>query len=238
MKKHLLFTALLSVSSLVYGEQIIAQWDFSSGSINSTNGLYKASLQGATEFAGEKGSQVLRVGLSEKGEGIRLREIYPALTPQGAFRIEAKVTLRDPTARRPKLVIWDSNYIQSPNSAKYKDDPKAKSGFAFYISRDTQGELRPYAFLGRGENLELVSGSTFTAEEDVPFTIAFEYDGVRNFAFSCNGKLNRNGKTEFEGPLASACYPVVIGDRGISTFCRFDGSISEIRLIDLRVKEK
>lgn len=238
MKKRLLFTALFSVSALVYGEQVVAEWDFSKGSADSANGLYKGALQGFSEFTGEKGKQVLSVGLSENGEGIVLRENYPALTPKDAFRIEAKVTLRDPTARRPKLMIWDSNRIQSPDSAKYKDDPKAQSGFAFYIERNPQGRLRPCAYLGHGSRLELVCGELFTAEQDVPFAIAFEYDGTENFAFYVNGELNRKGKTKFGGPLAAACYPVVIGDRGVSLYCRFDGSISQIRLIDLGAQEK
>ena len=238
MKKKLLFAALLSVSALAYGEEVIAHWDFSKGSIDSTDGSYKGTLQGFTELTGEEGSQVLTVGLSEKGEGIILRENYPALTPKGAFRIEAKVTLRDPTARRPKLMIWDSNRIQTPNSARYKDDPKANSGFAFCIERDPQGGLRPCVFLGRGKTLELLRGKTFTAEEGVPFTVAFEYDGTGEFAFYCNGELNRKDKTKLSGPLAPACYPAIIGDRGISNYCRFDGSISEIKLIDLSSQEK
>lgn len=238
MKKQFLFAALFSVSALAYGEQVIAEWDFSKGSADSAGGSYKGALRGFTEFTGEKGSQVLTVGLSEKGEGILLKEEYPALTPKGAFRIEAKVTLRDPTARKPKLMIWDSNRIQSPGSARYKDDPKAQSGFAFFIERNPEGGLRPCAFLGRGKNLELVRGETFTAEQDVPFTIAFEYDGAGEFAFFRNGQPNRKGKTEFSGPLAPACYPAVIGDRGVSNYCRFDGSISEIRLIDLSSEKK
>lgn len=238
MKKLFLFAAFFSLSALAYGEEVIAQWDFSNGSADSVNGSYKGALRGFTEFTGEKGSQVLSVGLSEKGEGIILRENYPALTPKGAFRIEAKVTLRDPTARRPKLTIWDSNRIQTPDSARYKDEPKANSGFAFCIERDPEGELRPCAYLGRGKTLELLRGKTFTAEEGVPFTVAFEYDGAGEFAFYCSGELNRKGKTQFSGPLAPACYPAVIGDRGISNYCRFDGSISEIKLIDLSSREK
>lgn len=238
MKKRLLFAALFSVSALVCGEEVIAHWDFSKGSIDSTNGLYKGALKGFTELTGEKGSQVLSVGLSEKGEGILLKEKYPALTPKGAFRIEAKVILRDPTARMPKLIIWDSNYIQTLNSDRFKGDPKANSGFAFYISRNSQEELRPYAFLGHGGCLELVSGESFTAEEGVPFTVAFEYDGVREFAFYCNGELNRKGIAEIGGPLAPACHPVVIGDRGVSNYCRFDGFLAEIKLIDLGSQKK
>ena len=238
MKKQIFFAALFSVSALVCGEEVIAHWDFSKGSPDSTNGTYKGALRGFTEFTGERGSQVLSVGLSEKGEGIILRENYPALTPKGAFRIEAKVTLRDPTARKPKLMIWDNNRVQTPNSPKYRDDPKANSGFAFYIERTPEGGLRPCAFLGRGKTLELVRGKTFTAEEGVPFTVVFEYDGTGEFAFYCNGELNRKDKTEFGGPLAPACYPAMIGDRGVSNYCRFDGFITEIKLIDLDSKEK
>lgn len=234
MIREMVMAGMLLCGGMAFGEEIIAHWDFSGGSVSSTDGRFKGVLRGTTKLEGEPGHQVLKVGMSDKGEGLLLSRIYPELTPPGAFRIEAKVTLRSQTARQPILMIWDSNYFLDPGWKKYKDDPEAKKGLAFYISRNDEALLRPIAVLGHGNGLEVVSGAPLTVEEEVPFTISFEYDGVKEVSFFLNGEVNRKTGTKFEGALTPARYPAVIGDRVKSRFCRFDGTIAEVRLIDLR----
>jgi len=237
MKKQILFVAVFSVSAAIFGQETIAHWDFSKGSIDSVDGKYKAAVRGTTKLIGEEGKKVLNIGMTEKGEGIRLAKKYPELTPKGAFRIEAKVALREQTSKRSTLIIWDNNYIMDASWGKHKTNPDSKKGFCLYIARGKKGELRPNVILGRAENYESVYGNLITVEEDVPFTIAFEYDGNKEFSFFFNGKLNRKGKTKFSGSLATAFYDTVIGDRVGSTFNRFDGTIYEVKLIDLTQKK-
>ncbi len=231
MKKQFIFAGILLFSIAIFGQEVIAHWDFSKGKIDSADGKFKMNFRGNTKIAGPEGKQYLDVGITSKEtpEGIISRKNYPELTPDGAFRLEIKARLREQTGTKPYLIFWDTQYSMNPKSS----DPKRKKGLIFFLARSKDGKLRPAAAFGFGESLDFVYGNPVELEEDKDFTLAVEYDGIKKVSFFLNGKLNRATSVKTGGPLAKAAYPLIIGDRYRSGYNRFDGQILEVKLTAL-----
>jgi hypothetical protein len=236
MKKQFIITGILLFSITLFGQEVIAHWDFSKGKIDSADGKFKMNFRGNTKIAGPEGKQYLDVGITSKEtpEGIISQKNYPELTPDGAFRLEIKARLREQTGTKPYLILWDTHYSMNPKSS----DPKRKKGLIFYLVRSKDGKLRPAAAFGFGDSLDFVYGNPVELEEDKDFTLAVEYDGVKKVSFFLDGKLNRATAVKKGGPLAKAAYPLIIGDRYRSGFNRFDGQILEVKLTALPSPEK
>lgn len=230
MIRQIALAGMLLSGSMVFGQEVIAHWDFSKGKIDSVDGKFKMRCRGNTRIAGTEGKQYLDVGITNKDrpEGIISVKKYPELSPKGAFRLEIKARLREQTGTKP-LVLWDTHYYLNPKNI----EPNKKKGLTFYLVRSKDGKLRPYAAFGFADSLDVVYGNLIEPEEDKDFTLALEYDGVRKVSFFLDGKLNRTTEVKKGGPLAEAVYPLVIGDRYNSSFNRFDGQIVEVKLTAL-----
>ena len=236
MKKQLIFSGILIFSITLFGQEVIAHWDFSKGKIDSADGKIKMNFRGNTRIAGPAGQQYLDVGINNKNspEGIVSRKMFSALTPKGAFRLEFKARLREQTTNKKYMIFWDNSYHMDPATTR----PKAKKGLILYLSREKDGKFRPLAAFGLGEFQDFVYGNPLQLEEDQDFSLALEYDGVKSASFFVNGKVNRTAKLKNGGPLAQAVYPLVIGDRFSSGYNRFDGQILEVKLTALPSQEK
>lgn len=239
MIRPIALACLLLGGSMVFGQEVIAHWDFSKGKIDSLDGKFKMRCRGNTRIAGPEGKQYLDVGITskDKPEGIIALKKYPELTPKGAFRLEIKARLREQTSRNNHMVLWDNNYILNPRGT-YKNNANAKKGLIVYLIRSQDGKMRPQTAFGFGESLDAFSGKPVELEEEQDFTLALEYDGVKKVSFFLNGKLNRAAEVKTGGPLAEAVYPLVIGDRFGSSYNRFDGQILEVKLTALPSPEK
>lgn len=232
MIRQITLSVLLLCSTMAWGENVIARWDFTTGKIDSVDGRFKTRLRGHTSLTGEKKKQYLYVGINlhDRPEGIITVKNYPRLTPQGAFRLEFKAQVREPTGKHTRLILWDSNYYMNP----YQSREDFKKGFVLFLQRDKKTDLfRPQAFFGFGKTLDSAAGNYFKLEERRDFTLTMEYDGIRNVSFFLNGKLNRKVALKNGGTLAPSVYPLVIGDRYSGTHSRFDGLIREVTLTAL-----
>lgn len=226
-------TATLTVASLCAGEKIIAEWDFTKGSINSVDGRFTAVPRGKTNIGGnEKNGVYLAVGKSNKDtqEGIAMTQKYPELTPADGFRLEATFRLHEQTSTQPYLFLWDSKSITYSESA---ENDIWHHGFTVFIIRGKDGSFMPMAWVGHGKYSSYYVGVPVKLEEDKPHTLTFEYDGASNGMFFVNGNENidKKRKAAKAGPISPAIYPVVIGDRtSTGPFFRFDGDIFKIKL--------
>ena len=230
MIKPMILAWILLTVGMAFGEETIAHWDFSKGTIDSVDGKIEMHFRGHTRLEGSEGKQYLNVGINNKDrpEGIIAKEKYPQLTPKGAFRLEFRARLREQTGITP-LVLWDTHYHLNP---KNTDQDKNK-GLCFYLVRNKDGRFRPQAAFGFATSLEMAYGELVELEEHQDFTIALEYDGEKKVSFTLNGKLNRLVTLKNGGSLAEAVYPLVIGDRFGSGYNRFDGQILEVKLTAL-----
>ena len=239
MIRQIALAGMLLACGMLSGQEVIANWDFTKGKIDSVDGKFKMRYRGKTRIAGPDGKQYLDVGINnkEQPEGVISLKKYPELTPKGAFRLEVKARLRKQTSNKSYLVLWDNNHFLSL-WGPHKTNENAKKGLIVYLTREKGGKLRPYASFGFGKSLDPVYGNPVELAEEQDFTLALEYDGVKKFSFYLNGKLNRAATVKTGGPLAEAVYPLVIGDRFGSGFNRFDGQILEVKLTALPPPEK
>ncbi len=229
MKFGQVLTVFVLSASCFAGEEIIARWDFSSGSINSTDGKYQAVPRGTTRIAGEGKDRVLAVGLShkEKPEGIVLKSKYPELSPKGAFGIAANIRMHEQTSTQPFCVIWDSKYI---NYGLNDRKPDWHHGVIFYLARAKDEMWIPQAVIGFGDFSCLYSSKPVKLGEGEKHSVAFEYNGTNAVTFKVDGKVISVYKNAKGGDMSPAHYPVTIGDRFGSTFNRFDGDIFNLTL--------
>lgn len=121
------------------------------------DGRFKTRLRRHTSLTGEKKKQYLYVGINlhDRPEGIITVKKYPQLTPQGAFRLEFKAQVREPTGRHTRLILWDSNYNMNP----YQSREDFKKGLVVFLQRDKKNKSLPPTSLFRiRENTGLRSG--------------------------------------------------------------------------------
>lgn len=228
MIRVMVLAGMLLGSGMVFGQEVIAHWDFSKGKIDSMNGKFKMRFRGNTRISGPEGKQYLDVGINnkDKPEGIIALDKYRELTPKGAFRLEIKAKLREQTSPKKYLMLWDNLYSIFSESAK--------NGFAFFLEKGKRASIfRPQAVFGFSGSSGVAYGKWLNLKENEDFTIALEYDGNRKVSFFLNGKLNQTVKLKNGGSLAEAAFPAVIGDRFGSLYHRFDGQILEVKLTNL-----
>ena len=240
MIRTLIAAGLLAAAGMVSAQEEIARWDFSQGKIDSVDGKFKMRFRGNTKIAGEQGKQYLDIGLTnkDKPEGIVSAKRYPELTPKGAFRLEVKARLREQSTKKPEMALWDNNYVMDASWGRHKTNPDSKKGFALQLIRRKDGNFICAGRFGFTNSLEAAYSKPMTLNEDEDFTLAIEYDGVKEVSFYLNGTLNRKANLKTGGPLTEAVYPLTIGDRYSSMHQRFDGQILEVKLTALPPKTK
>lgn len=240
MIKTLIAVGLLAAAGMVSAQEEIASWDFSKGKIDSVDGKFKMRFRGSTKISGPEGKQYLDVGMTnkDKPEGIEAVKKYPELTPKGAFRLEAKVRLRERTTTKTQMVIWDTNYVLDASWGRHKTNPDSKKGFALILARAKSGKFIVSARFGFAQSLEPAYSAPFDLKEYEDVALAVEYDGIKEVSFFVNGQFSRKTVLRTGGPLAQAFYPLTIGDRYNSGFSRFDGQIMEVKLTALPAQKK
>lgn len=229
MWKKCVLAACALGAGVGFAEELTAHWDFTKGNLHSTDGRFKAAVQGSTRIAGDESGKCLVIGMSrqDKPEGLVTAEKYPELSPRGGFRIEAKIRLREQTGTQVNLMLWDSKYI---TYVPKKDDPSCHHGIAFLLVREKNDSFCPVAWIGHGNKSDFLQGVPVRLEEGKTYTVSFEYNGVRQGIFRVDGKVNRTVNAAVGGPVSPALHNTVIGDRVGSSFSHFDGDIFEVKL--------
>ena len=235
--KSILMAGLLLAAASMSAQQVIAQWDFTTGKTTSVDGKLKGSLRGATRITkDEKGQSMLTIGMTNSGEGILFsRADIPRLSIKGGFRVDSVIQVREQTAKGYSMVLYDCNYYMS-NLPRFRKNPEAMGGFVMLLHRVKGEKLRPVCILAHGDNLEHVYGNVFSVPEYTNFSYAMEYDGVKTVRFYINGKLNKEVKVKQGGPIGQIYKGPSLGDRVGSNYNRFDGSILKLKITALPQK--
>ncbi len=233
MKKNLLIICCIILGGVFADEgKIIAQWDFKTGKTVSTDGKFEGTLRGTASF-GPNGLVLPATPVNQAG-GLVMGANYPELTPQGAFRME--VTFRPEkkiTAGKPTVMLWDSKYLASPK----KDDQskRSNSGFALGL-RKSGNNWRATAFFGYGTSSLSVTSAPFRLDSANFHTLMMDYAPTR-VLFILNGELVSIVPLDASGPLATAVFRPVIGDRYAGNYWGFEGEITALTLWELPIKK-
>ena len=132
-------TAVLAfmMLSAVYGKNaelpLTAHWDFTKGSIHSTDSRYKMRFRGNSEIIGENKERFLKPGMTSGTEpsGIESVSSSENLSPSGSFRIEAEVCFDSPSSNRSQMFLYDTKNITYPSKV-----PAHNMGILFMVVRN------------------------------------------------------------------------------------------------------
>ena len=231
MKKSLaVIFLLLSIASFA-GEKLVASWDFTSGSLTDTVKGITLTPRGACTIV--KGTGLLPGKLHEdKPCGAATEEAPAELAPM-AFRIVMEFAMDEAaTEGHPENYLWDNKYL---NYKHKQDRPEYNKGILLELVRTGMNTYRPQACLGYGTASENVNGAVFTAEPNQRITLAFEYDGLGNATFTVNGKATKAHPLPIGGFVSPPFYKTVIGDRVMSTYHPFQGTIFSAKLFAIDI---
>ena len=237
MSKYVVGILLCLALCFVFADEIIAEWDFTKGEINSVDGKFQFKPRGFTKIEEGENGKSLKLGLSPKTkpEGIQSVKKYPELTPKGAFRLEFTFSLGERSSDNPNMCLWDNKYLMVNNK---KGVPEENGGLMILLYDKHDNNYVPYVCLGNGEETFTLWGAMANIPEGKVCSLAFEYDGKSKYTIEVDGKVNKS--LEYKkvlGSLGDAAYPLVIGDRYNSTFCHLDGTIQTVKLINKTVAE-
>lgn len=146
----------------------------------------------------------------------------PALSPHGAFTVEAWIKLKDddtlPKDIRP--VLMDMKYV-----------PYNHTGFMFSLTNaGAEGARQMSVSIGMGARSETWFSRAFELKPAQWRHVAFIYDALGTVTFFVDGtELSRGTKAD-AGPMAPATRPLSIGDRIGSLYNGFPGFIDEVRM--------
>ena len=237
--KLIFMAGVFLATSALTAQEVIAQWDFTTGKTASVDGKFNGALQGASRITGDaKNGYMLTIGLGENGEGIRFSSgDIPKFNIKGGFRVDSLIQVREQTTKGNAMVLFDCNYYMS-NLPRFRKNPQAMGGYVIKLHRAKNEQLRPVCVLAHGDSLEEVYGNLFTVPEYTNFSYSVEYDGVRMVRFYINGKLNREVKAKIGGPIGQIYKTPNLGDRIGSRYNRFDGSILKLKITALPLPKK
>lgn len=237
MFKSIACALLCLALGVAFADEIIAEWDFTKGEINSVDGKFQFKPRGFTKIEEGENGKCLKLGLSPKTkpEGIQSVKKYPELTPKGAFRLEFTFTLGERSSDNPNMCLWDNKYLMANNK---KGVPEANGGMIVLLYDKHDSNYVPYVCIGNGDETITLWGAQARIEEGKVSTLAFEYDGKSKYTIELDGKVNKSlAYKKVLGPLGESAYPLVIGDRYNATFCHLDGTIQNVKLISKTVEE-
>ena len=231
MKKILTFFCLLCSFAAFADEQLVASWDFTTGSLKDTvTGLELEPRGNCTIVKGEG----LKPGITpnDKPCGASTSDIIPTLAPK-AFRIEIEFSL-DKAAFEgaSEQYLWDNKYL---NYKHKQDRDEYNGGILFEIVRLNGGFFRPQACIGYGTESENVNGQAFEAVPGKKHTIHFEYDGLGNATFTADGKETKCHSLPIGGFVHQPYYKTIIGDRVMSSYHPLQGTIYSVKLYSLDI---
>ena len=235
MKNKVLFFYLTALAVFSSGaeERLIslAKWDFSAGSLVSTNGKYTLRVRGSTNLRTLNNRKMLQIGMSSKAEGAQFASLYKDLYSPGAFRYEFAIRMREPDSAKDQLVLFDSKY------SFYR--PQNHTGLALVLNRfkgnPEQYRMTVYAGMTSGNSVTFPCPNGILLKEDQTYVLAYEYNGEDTFSFFLNGK--KVGAKTVKGAGAvepPARYQGVLGDRFGSGYCHFQGDILSFQIFGIK----
>ena len=218
---------LAALATAALKETVVAEWDFSRGDTTSLKGKFTGKLRGNTKIV--DGLLMMAPSSEDKGEGLLLDRVYPALTPPEGFRLEITFQSRtEPRTEQPQQMLWDSKYLLTGNYPNAKGN---HNGFAVSLAYNEGDAFTPRVWLGLGTDTKVCTGEKVSLALGKQHTIAVDYNGTNQLIISLDGVLNKAFSIAGGGPVAPAIQRVAIGDRCGSTYMRFNGGIARVKLI-------
>lgn len=148
-----------------------------------------------------------------------------ALSPAGAFTIEAWMAAKPEMATHPTAFLIDKKYFHYA-----KDLPEANTDYCIYLNRTGENRRRVIVSLGFGTDSESITGPEIDMPPGEWVHLAYSYDGAGWSRFLINGELVAKINTPGRGPITPGGYGFTIGDRHGSTHHGFPGYIAQVRL--------
>ncbi|HJN16342.1 MAG TPA: LamG domain-containing protein, partial [Armatimonadota bacterium] len=213
------------------GPDVIGLWQFDAGAEgeDSSGNGHALVLRGDSGYVAEGkfggGLESFPASTEHDVAQGAVAQDHDALSPAGAFTIEAWFKPRPEMYDQARAVIIDKKYYYYANDA-----PTANNDYCLYLSRAGENRVRVIAFLGYGDDSAQYTSSDVDVLPDEWYHVAFTYDGAGTGRFFLNG--TRIGKTTHEGrgPVSPGVYGFAIGDRHGSTHVGFPGFIDQVRI--------
>ena len=232
MKKITAFLCLFaSITSLtLFADEIIAHWDFSKGSLNTVDGKIQATARGTCKIAEDASGRFLLVESydKEKPSGIITQQVYPVLSPVGAFRIEFKFRLRESTTANIHRNLWDNQYVN------YKaESPQYNHGFQLLLIQNKEPQsYTVQTSIGDGKESRFFRSKPITLDNEKIYSLDFTFNGLHTGIFRLDGEIIGESRQK-NIQMSPAVLPTVIGDRFGSSYNRLDGDIFEVKLLSV-----
>ena len=157
------------------------------------------------------------------GAGVQLG---PVELPE-AFRFEAEFIPRldwpkgSEAAAHRENVLFDNLYV-----------PYARAGYnaGLWVSLTARGgQWTPKACFGFGDDVTVVNGPAFVAEQGKVVRLSLSYDAGRGVAWTVNGSV-QHMTIKRSGPLAQSSRRASIAERGCSNYRQFDGVVRRVSI--------
>lgn len=215
-------------------EGVIALWRFDKeapGEDNSGN-RHAIILRGTeTQFVedGKFGGGLKVEGDAQEAAGGLVKK-SPELTPEGAFSIEMWIRPSEALTQRETAYLIDNKYLNQDSERE-----KSNHGYNLHLRRSGDAGAEQYtlvAALGLAEGTEQVRSSVIKLPAGEWAHVAFTYDGEKVGKFYLNGLLVGEKELKNGGSVQQANRDLVIGDRVGSTYYRFAGTFSQVRLLN------
>jgi hypothetical protein len=209
------------------GLETVVLWRFDGDTplTDALGGGYQATLRGRTRVVdGGKSGGCLEsfASTEDAAEGLRIEQDQ-ALSPTGAFSAELWFRPKPEMPDNKLTMLLDCNYY-----LRTLDDPRANTGFAFYLNRGQDG-LRPRVILGFGDRTVNYAAQPVSLEAGRWYRLGFAYDGSGGVRIYLDGRDIGGGQVA-AGPIAASPHPLIIGGRVGSSHPGCAGFIDEVRL--------
>ena len=231
MKKLLTLICLLGAIAAVAGEQLVASWDFTTGSLkDSVKGIELVPRGNCTVVNGK--GLLPGFNPNDKPSGAATANIVADLAPK-AFRIEIEFELTEAAfTGHPENYLWDNKYLSYKHA---QDRPEYNGGILLEIVRTKGKAFQPRACIGYGTESESINGQAFEAEPGKKHSISFAYDGLGNVIFTIDGKETKCKPLAIGAFVHSPYYKTIIGDRVMSSYHPLQGTIFSAKLYSLDI---
>ncbi|MBU0606360.1 MAG: LamG domain-containing protein, partial [Armatimonadetes bacterium] len=161
---------------------------------------------------------------NDKAQGAEAKDA-DALSPAGAFTLEAWFMAKPEMEQHPSAFLFDKKYFMYA-----KDLPEANTDYCLYMTRSGENKRRLVVSLGYGKDSDFITGPEITVEPGKWLHLAYTYDGEGRSRFFLNGELIGKAVIPGRGPVTPGRYGLAIGDRFGSTHNGFPGYIAQARL--------
>jgi len=161
---------------------------------------------------------------NDKAQGAEAKDA-DALSPAGAFTLEAWFMAKPEMEKHPSAFLFDKKYFMYA-----KDLPEANTDYCLYMTRSGANKRRLMVSLGYGKDSDFISGPEIEVVPGQWLHLAYTYDGEGRSRFFLNGELIGKAVIPGRGSIAPGRYALTIGDRFGSTHNGFPGYIAQARL--------